>query len=49
MILKKDILQQNLKEILMKILAISTSSNSCSVALLEDTNLIKELKAEKKN
>ena len=27
----------------MKILAISTSSNSCSVALLEDTNLIKEL------
>lgn len=27
----------------MKILAISTSSNSCSVALLEDDKLIKEL------
>ena len=27
----------------MKILAISTSSNSCSVALLEDYKLIKEL------
>lgn len=33
----------------MKILSINTSSNICAVALLEDTNLIKELSIDDAN